>query len=59
MSGFLFLAQLCYTNHNVVHIHVVHMCIEHVVLAVVNNLIRAHYVIMKTTMASGGKLPVP
>ena len=40
------IVQLCYTNDDVV--------------LVVNNLIRAHYnIIMKTTVASGGKLPVP
>ena len=39
--------HLCYTNH----------CVGCVV---VNNLIRAHYnIIMKTTVASDGKLPVP
>ena len=49
-----------YTNHNVVHVHVVHICIVHVVLVVVNNLIRAHYnIIMKATVASGGRLPIP
>ena len=43
--------QLCYNNRNVV-------CVAHVVL-VVNNLIRAHYnIIMKTTVAFGGKLPL-
>ena len=52
--------QLCYTNHNVVHVCIVHVHIAHVVLVVVNNLIRAHYnIIMKTTVASAGKLPVP
>ena len=47
---------LCYTDCNVVHVGVVHVRVVH---AVVNNLIRAHYnIIMKTTEASGGKLPV-
>ena len=42
------------TNHNVVHVHIVHA------LAVVNNLIRSHHnIIMKTTVEFGGKLPVP
>ena len=36
--------QLCYTNRNVVHTCVVHI---HVVLVVVNNLIRGHYDIIK------------
>ena len=51
--------QLCYTNHNVIHlfnVHIVHVSVVHIVL-VVNNLIRAHYIIMKTTVAFGGKLP--
>ena len=43
--------QLCYTNHNVAHVWFVYV--------VVNNLIRAYYIIMKTTVASVGKLPVP
>ena len=48
--------QLCYTNHNV-HVCIVHTV--HVVVLVVNNLIRAHYnIIMKAIVASGGKLPV-
>ena len=50
--------QLCYTNHNVVGI--VHVCIVQVVLVMVDNLISAHYsIIIKTTVASGSKLPVP
>ena len=49
--------QLCFTNCHVVHIHFV--CIVHVVLVAVNNLIRAHYdIIMKTAVASGGKSQV-
>ena len=53
--------QLCYTNRNAVRIvHVVHVCVVHVVFVVVNNLTRAHYsIMMKTTVVSGGKLPVP
>ena len=40
-------------------LYTLYICVEHVVL-VVDNSIRAHYnVIMKTTVASGGKLPVP
>ena len=35
-------------------------CDELTPLVVVNNLIRVHYnIMMKTTVASGGKLPVP
>ena len=44
--------QLWYTNRNV-RVRIVH------VVLVVNDLIRAHYnIIMKTTVESGGKLPV-
>ena len=51
--------QLCYTKRNIVCIRVVHIHVVHVVLVVVNNLIRGHNIIMKTTVASGCKLPVP
>ena len=54
------------SNHHVVHICIAHVVcvvhiahIVHVVLVVVNNLITAYDIIMKTTVASGAKLAVP
>ena len=57
----IFSTAKSYTDRNVVHVvHTVHVSVVHVVLVVVNNLIRALYnIIMKTTVTSGGKLPVP